>query len=72
MTDILLCIYIDHGSVYNSTFGKPNRTIYLTYVHCTGDEDELDDCNRHKNTFHIGKCFIHNAEVIGVSCQGKH
>ena len=69
----MLLVIIGHQSLYNSTFGKPNRTIYLTNVHCTGDEDELDDCNKYKNTFHIGKFFIRDAETVGVQCQeGKH
>ena len=66
----MILVIIGHQSLYNSTFGKPNRTIYLTNVHCTGDEDELDDCNKYKNTFDSGKLILPYVEVISVHCQG--
>lgn len=65
-------ISLDIQTVYNSTFGKPNRAIYLSNVNCDGMEDKLEDC-RHssKYTLERGRLLLPYVQVVGVRCQGN-
>ena len=62
--------YLTPGSisVTDSSYGKPNRTVHLGNVDCTGSEESIKDCKitkiPHEGGIHLYKLI----QVAGVSC----
>ena len=55
-------------SVIDSSYGKPNRTVHLGNVDCTGSEETIEDCKITKIP-HEGGMHLHKLiQVAGVSC----
>ena len=52
------------GSVYD----KPNRTIQLSNVTCTGSESSLDGCDSTLLTPEEGRNLFSHVNVAGVKC----
>ena len=53
----------------NSYYGKPNRTLHLTNVVCTGLEDRLINCSYSILPIEVGKNTVKSVDVAGVSCH---
>ena len=54
---------------YGSYYGKPNKTIHLSNVQCTGDEKGIDSCNFKSYSLEEGKNKLNFINVAGVKCQ---
>ena len=52
----------------NSVYGRPNKTVHYTNVHCTGAEDTIDDCTKQVVPLSDGRTIYLNASVVGVDC----
>ena len=59
---------IDAISVLGSQYGKPNMTIHLKSVSCTGTELSIDDCTKTQLSVNNGKKELAIAEAAGVDC----
>ena len=53
----------------NSSFGKPNRSVLLTEVQCSGSEVNLINCSSNELSYENGSELIMQADVAGVSCN---
>ena len=51
-----------------SYYGKPNRTIHISRVRCTGDEVALSDCETTYLTLEEGKIVAEHVSAAGVQC----
>ena len=51
-----------------SYYGKPNRTIHISRVRCTGDEVALSDCETTYLTLEEGKIVAEHISAAGVQC----
>ena len=56
-------------AIFNSTYGKPKRSVRYSNVNCYGNEKRLADCDHHTLEFDAGSRY--NTEVAGVDCHGK-
>ena len=56
-------------AIFESKYGKPNRSIRYSNVNCYGNEKRLADCAHHTLEFDSGSRY--NTEVAGVDCHGK-
>ena len=56
-------------AVLNSFYGKPDRTLHLSTVVCTGSEDKLAECNSATLSLEDGKDIVKHVDVAGVSCK---
>ena len=56
---------------YGSYYGKPNKTIHLSNVQCTGDEKGIDSCNFKSYSLEEGKNKLNFINVAGVKCHGQ-
>ena len=52
-----------------SLFGKPNKVIHISSVHCDGSETSIDQFFKKRYTLEEGKRLISNIEVAGVVCH---
>ena len=66
---LLFLSLIGAYAVYDSYYGKPDRTIHYSYVLCNGDESGIADCNKISHTISEGRRIFDNAVVAGVVCQ---
>ena len=57
--------------MFNSTFGKPKRSVRYSNVNCYGNEEKLSDCLHHTLEFDAGATYINKTEVAGVDCHGN-
>ena len=55
----------------NSFYGKPDRTLHLSTVACTGSEDKLAECSSERLSLEDGKVIIKHVGVGGVSCTSS-
>ena len=55
-------------AILNSHYGKPNKTIHMTDVSCTGTEKNLYECTKTTYSPETGKAALPNHEVAGVDC----
>jgi deleted-in-malignant-brain-tumors protein 1 len=62
--------YQTQGTIpyYGSHFSKPNKTIHLSSVFCTGSEDMLNECTLSSLSLQMGKEAIAGTDVAGVKC----
>ena len=56
-------------AVLNSFYGKPDRTLHLSTVACTGSENKLVECSFQLLPLEDGKSIVKNVDVAGVSCK---
>ena len=54
--------------VTGSLYGKPNRTIQLSNVGCTGSESSLDACDSTLLNAEEGRNLFPHDNVAGVKC----
>lgn len=54
--------------VTGSAYGKPNRTIQLSNVMCSGSESSLDGCDSTLLTPEEGRNLFSHVNVAGVKC----
>ena len=59
---------IGGDAVTGSLYGKPNRTIQLSNVRCTGSESSLDACDTTLLTPEEGRNLFPHVNVAGVKC----
>ena len=55
-------------AVIDSSYGKPNRTIHLGDVRCTGSEENIGNCENTKIPEEVGRHLHKFIQVAGVSC----
>ena len=55
--------------MYDSYFGKPDRSIHYTYVLCNGDESQLSECKKVSHDLVEGRKIYNEALVAGVVCR---
>ena len=55
---------LDPTAVKNSRYGKPDKTVHLTNVYCSGKEAKLTDCTAHKESLNDGTGY----NVAGIMC----
>ena len=65
---ILLFLTSVPKPVFNSFYGKPNKTIHLQNVSCLGDESGLSQCTKTQLSLSAGKELLNKTEVAGVDC----
>ena len=63
-------ITIAGEAIFESKYGKPNRSVRYSNVNCYGNEKRLADCAHHTLEFDAGRTY--NTEVAGVDCHGKN
>ena len=56
-------------AVLNSYYGKPDRTLHLSTVVCTGPEERLTECSLSLLSLEDGKDIVKHVGVAGVSCR---
>ena len=61
-------LFIDAISQYGSFYGKPNKTVHYTNVHCTGAEDSMEECTKTIISLVDGTTIYKNVSVVGVDC----
>ena len=52
-----------------SAYSKPNLTVHLSNVYCTGSEQNIAQCMYTSLSLEDGKALLDQVEVAGVSCQ---
>ena len=65
-----MIFFIAGEAIFNSTYGKPKRSVCYSNVNCYGNEKRLPDCVHHTLEFDSGSRY--NTEVAGVDCHGKN
>ena len=55
-------------AVYNSKYGKFNKTIHATSVQCVGNEFSLTECQKTLYSLYSGRLQLRTAKVAGVDC----
>ena len=63
-----LCHLIGGDGIIGSVYGKPNRTVQLSNVACTGSETSLDACDSTSLTPDEGRDLYSRVNVAGVKC----
>ena len=61
-------VQLDAVPYLNSYFGKPKKTLLLSEVVCTGEEDQLDQCAYNFHSLAEGKALVDLVDVAGVAC----
>ena len=56
------------GTEVGSGYGKPNKTIHLTNVQCTGSEESIKDCTQEIYSLEEGIKKHGTVDVAGVKC----
>ena len=56
------------AAVYNSHYGKPNGTVHLTNIQCSGEEESISDCTQSTYSLEEGKNKLEEVNVAGVKC----
>ena len=56
-------------AVGGSAYSKPNLTVHLSNVNCTGSEQNIAQCMYTFLSLEDGKALLNQVEVMGVSCQ---
>ena len=66
----LRVLYTHAGAVslLGSYYGRTNKTVHYTNVHCKGGEDTIDDCTKQVVPLSDGRLIYLNATVVGVDC----
>lgn len=49
-------------------FGKANGSVMIGYLHCTGNETNIDNCN--SGGWYRTNCY--HSQDAGVACLGKN
>ena len=62
-------IVIGAVAVRGSAYRKPNLTVHLSDVYCTGSEQNIAQCMYTSLSLEDGKALLDQVEVAGVSCQ---
>ena len=65
---ILLGVLASVGSYY----GKPNKTIHIANLQCTGNEERINECTQSLYSLEEGKNKLKTVEVAGVKCFGSN
>lgn len=68
---IAICVFFFSvsKSLTDSYYGKPNKTIHLRSVSCSGSEMALSDCSLNKLSVLEGKLLLANTSVAGMDCR---
>ena len=61
--------FTDATAVYNSQYGRPNKTIHLVNVNCQGTEGSIEECTKTAISLTEGKTIYKNHSVAGVDCH---
>ena len=56
-------------SYTDSPFGKPDLTVHLTNMQCTGSEANLTKCSSEELEYEEGKSLALETSVAGVKCK---
>ncbi len=56
----------------DSPYGNPNKTVHLSNVECTGDEESLSDCDAVHIAPDEGRDLYKVVNVVGVSCVAEN
>ena len=68
-TIIIIIIIIGAVSFTDSHYGKPNKTVHLSNVDCSGLEDSLKECDASHIPPDKGSDLFHFVDVVGMSCK---
>ena len=65
-----LCVILNPAAVskLGSFYGRSNKTVHYTNVHCQGGEDTIDFCTKQVVPLSDGRLIYLNATVVGVDC----
>ena len=63
-----MCLFLGAKSFTDSPYGNPNKTVHLSNVECTGDEESLSDCDAVHVAPDEGRDLYKVVNVVGVSC----
>ena len=55
--------------MYDSHYGKPDRTVHYTYVLCDGSEESVSSCKKVAHNLDEGRKIYREALVAGVVCE---
>ena len=59
-------------AVGGSAYSKPNLTVHVINVYCTGSEESIVECTYTSLSLDDGKALLGQVEVAGVSCQQEN
>ena len=60
---------VDVISILNSSYERPNRTVHLTNVLCSGNEEAINACTKTSISLAVGKTTYRNSPVVAVDCS---
>ena len=60
---------LDVHSFLNSPYERPNRTVHLTNVLCSGNEESINACTKTSISLAVGKTIYRNSPVVAVDCS---
>ena len=61
-------VVIDALAILGSQYGKPNITVHLKNVDCTGTENTVTQCTKTQLSVNDGRLELPNANAAGVDC----
>ena len=60
---------LDLISFLNSSYERPNRTVHLKNVPCSGNEESINACTKTSISLAVGKTTYRNSPVVAVDCS---
>lgn len=71
LAPFIRCPFLSLGAlaVYDSTYGRPMKTVHLLNVGCDGNELNINECTKTVLSLNEGKTMYKNATIAGVSCN---
>ena len=65
----LLFNVVDVLYFLDSFYERPNKTVHLTNVQCSGNEESINACTKTSISLAIGKTTYRNSPVVAVDCS---
>ena len=67
----LISPVLDVQSILNSSYQRPNKTVHLTNVLCSGNEENINACTKTSIPLEVGKTTYRNSTVVAVDCSAE-
>ena len=60
---------VDVVSFLDSSYERPSRTVHLTNVMCSGNEESINACTKTLIPLAVGKTTYRNSSVVAIDCS---
>ena len=67
----LILPMLDVLFIPDSSYERPNRTVHLTNVLCSGNEENINACTKTAIALEVGKTIYRNSPVVAVDCSAE-